>query len=285
MRSRWTAAIVAVAAALAMAWLSSRVRVPIGAAPRHGGRDVAYVPTPDAMVRTMLDLAEVTSRDFVIDLGSGDGRIAIAAAERGARSLGIEHDADLVQGSRQLAGRLGLVDRARFVRADFFRHDFSAATVITMYLNRRINLELRPRLLALRPGTRIVSNSFDLGQWQPDETVELTPGGDVAHLWYVPANADGIWDSAEGRLSLRQEFQVVQGTMTTGGRQVAIRDGRLRAAVIRFAVGSTEYTGQVDGATIRGVITRDGREIPWTARRRERQSERPIRDEHTSSPA
>src|SRR5207244_403220 len=163
------------------------------------GKDVVWVPTPQAVVDKMLDMAKVTASDYVIDLGSGDGRTVITAAKRGARALGIEFNPDMVELSRRNAEKEGVTARASFAKADLFDSDFSKATVITMFLLPDINLKLRPKLLGLKPGTRIVSNTFTMGEWNPDETatVDTSAGCDTswctALLWIIPARVAGTW--------------------------------------------------------------------------------------------
>jgi SAM-dependent methyltransferase len=160
-------------------------------APRPGqpGKDVLWLPTPEPLVDVMLNLARVTARDVVFDLGSGDGRLAIAAAKRGATAIGIEYNADLVELSKRRAAAAGVRQRATFVRADFFQVDLSAATVVTLFLNDDLNLKLRPRLLKLTPGTRIVSNTFSMGDWEPDDIASVERGCAnwcTALMWIVP---------------------------------------------------------------------------------------------------
>src|SRR6266699_2543998 len=176
--------------------------------PRVGqeGRDVVWVPSPQTVVNKMLDMAKVTPKDYVIDLGSGDGRTVITAAKRGARALGVEFNPDMVALSKRNAAKAGVSDKASFVKADLFESDFSQAQVISMFLLSSINLKLRPKILDLKPGTRIVSNTFDMGEWKPDETATL-PGCNswcTAHLWIVPAKVDGTWNLAQGELMLKQ---------------------------------------------------------------------------------
>jgi SAM-dependent methyltransferase len=180
------------------------------------GKDVVWVPTEEALVDRMLDMAKVTPEDYVIDLGSGDGRTVIAAAKRGAHALGIEYNPDMVELSIRNAANAGMSDRAKFVKADLFESDFSKATVITMFLLPQINLRLRPKLLDLKPGTRIVSNSFSMDEWEADETSTLE--GDcrtwcTAFLWIVPAKVEGKWKLQDGELTLGQQFQKVSGTL------------------------------------------------------------------------
>src|SRR6266581_1551900 len=171
------------------------------------GKDVIWVPTPQALVDKMLDMAKVTPKDYVIDLGSGDGRTVITAAKRGARALGVEFNPDMVALSRRNATKAGVSDKATFVEADIFRSDFSQATVITMFLLPDINIKLRPKILNLKPGTRIVSNSFTMGDWSSDDTVNVKDSCAsycIAYLWIVPAKVDGVWQLNDGELTLKQ---------------------------------------------------------------------------------
>src|ERR1041385_5536332 len=182
------------------------------------GKDVVWVPTPQALVDKMLDMAKVTPKDYVIDLGSGDGRTVITAAKRGAKALGIEYNPEMVELSKRNAAKEGVSEKASFMKADLFETDFSQAQVITMFLLPSINMKLRPKLLNLRPGTRIVSNSFDMEDWKPDETatVEGCTNWCTAHLWIVPAKVDGNWKSAQGDLTIKQTFQNISGTLKNG---------------------------------------------------------------------
>jgi hypothetical protein len=177
------------------------------------GKDVVWVPTPQALVDTMLDMAKVTPEDLVMDLGSGDGAIVITAAKRGVRAIGIEYNPDLVLLSRNVADAQGVSERATFMQADLFTVDLSNATVVTMFLLQSINLKLRPTLLELKPGTRIVSNSFDMGEWTPDERKMIGPAGCfnwcTAMLWIVPAKVQGTWKTSQGLLRIRQSFQTI----------------------------------------------------------------------------
>src|SRR5215211_6057098 len=187
------------------------------------GKDVIWVPTPQALVDKMLDVAKVTPNDYVIDLGSGDGRTVITAAKRGAKALGIEYNPKMVELSQRNAEREGVSGKASFVKADLFESDFSQATVITMFLLPDINLKLRPKILDLKPGTRIVSNSFTMGEWEADETATL--GGDqgctnswcTALLWIVPAKVAGTHNLPQGELTVKQEFQKLSGTLRAEG--------------------------------------------------------------------
>ncbi len=230
----------------------------------QSGKDVVWVPTPQALVDKMLDMAEVTPDDFVIDLGSGDGRTVITAARRGSRAMGIEYNPDMVELSKQNAREAGVSDKATFIKADLFETDFSKAQVITMFLLPAINLKLRPKILDLKPGTRIVSNSFTMEDWEADETETINEDCTswcTALLWIVPAKVEGSWSTPQGTLQLKQEFQNVHGTL--GDRIVS--SGKLRGEEITFKVGDATYTGRVNGTTMVGTITGGGR--TWTATR------------------
>lgn len=216
----------------------------------QAGKDVVWVPTPQALVDRMLDMGKVTAKDYVIDLGSGDGRTVITAAKRGAKALGIEYNPDMVELSKRNAAKEGVTDKASFIKADLFESDFSQATVITMFLLPDINLRLRPKILNLKPGTRIVSNSFDMGEWKPDETVNAGEGCTnwcTAYLWIVPAKVEGTWKLPQGELALKQTFQMVSGTLKTGGNTQQISNGKLNGDQISFTAGGTQYAGRVNG--------------------------------------
>ena len=225
----------------------------------QAGKDVVWVPTPQALVEKMLDMAKLTPQDFHMDLGSGDGRTVITAAKRGARSEGIEYNPDMVALSQRNAKEAGVADRAIFRKADIFETDFSKAQVITLFLLPQLNLKLRPAILNMRPGTRIVSNTFTMDDWQSDQTE--TVGGDcvswcTAHLWIVPAKVQGTWDvPGRGTLTLSQNFQMLSGTL--GSAQVS--DGKLRGEEITFKAGGTTYTGKVDGNTM--SLTANGNKL------------------------
>ena len=218
----------------------------------QAGKDVVWVPTPQALVNKMLNMARVTPRDYLIDLGSGDGRTVITAAKRGVRALGIEYNPDMVELSKRNAEKEGVTARASFVKADLFESDFSKATVITMFLLPAINLKLRPKLLALKPGTRIVSNSFDMGDWQADHSVTLTSddGCDAswctAMLWIVPAKVAGTYKSPVGDLQLKQTFQALSGSLTSDGKTFAL-EGKVIGNNVRFFAGGREYRGTMNG--------------------------------------
>jgi precorrin-6B methylase 2 len=216
------------------------------------GKDVVWVPTPQVVVDKMLDMAKVTAQDFVIDLGSGDGRTVITAAKRGARALGIEYNPDMVELSKRNAEQEGVASRASFVKADLFETDFAKATVITMFLLPEINLKLRPKILGLKPGIRVVSNTFTMGEWQADETAELSAGGGcenswcTALLWIVPARVAGTYRVPQGELTLKQQFQMLSGTLRTEGKTFALQ-GKVHGEEIAFKAGGREYRGRLNG--------------------------------------
>jgi hypothetical protein len=231
------------------------------------GKDVVWVPTPDSMVEKMLDMAKVTARDYLMDLGSGDGRTVIAAAKRGARALGVEYNPDMVELSKRNAAKEGVTEKAQFVKADLFETDFSKATVITMFLLPDINLKLRPKILGLRPGTRIVSNSFTMGEWKADQTANVKENCTTyctALLWIVPARVDGNWQVGDGELKLKQDFQMLTGTLTTGGAETPVK-GSMRGDRITFTAGSATYTGRVNGANIVDGKVKGGGSDKWAA--------------------
>ena len=226
----------------------------------QAGKDVVWVPTPQALVEKMLDMAKVTPQDFVIDLGSGDGRTVITAAKRGARAMGIEYNPDMVELSKKNAIAAGVADKATFVKADLFESDFSKAQVVTMFLLPSINMKLRPKILDMKPGTRIVANSFNMEDWEADQTETIT--GDctswcTAMLWIVPAKVEGTWTTPQGDLKLSQQFQKVTGSMGSS----AISEGKLKGDELTFKVGATTYTAKVNGSTITG----NGGSGSWTA--------------------
>jgi SAM-dependent methyltransferase len=228
------------------------------------GKDVIWVPSPQALVDKMLDMAKVTPKDYVIDLGSGDGRTVITAAKRGAKALGIEYNPEMVELSKRNAAKEGVSEKASFMKADLFETDFSQAQVITMFLLPSINMKLRPKLLNLKPGTRIVSNTFDMEDWKPDQdaTVENCTNWCTAHLWIVPAKVDGNWKTPQGDLTIKQSFQNITGTLKNGSTVTPI-NGQLNGSQITFTAGSTQYTGNVNGNAIEGA----GGSAKWTASR------------------
>jgi len=229
-------------------------------------KDVIFVPTPSEVVDEMLSLAKLERGERLIDLGSGDGRIVIRAAKRGARAVGIEIDPELIETSRVNAKEAGLGERAEFRNANIFETDLRDADVITMYLLPSLNMRLRPTLLELKPGTRIVAHAFDMEDWIPDIHKQVV-GRDV-YLWIVPARVAGSWslerEDRRIRLDLRQRFQEVGGTATVEDLQVPIEDATLRGAELSFAL-------QIDGRreTLRGRMNgeRLDFEPPWRATR------------------
>jgi hypothetical protein len=226
----------------------------------QAGKDVVWVPTPQATVNRMLDMAKVTAQDFLMDLGSGDGRTVITAAKRGARAQGVEYNPDMVELSKRNAAAQGVSDKATFVKADLFETDFSKAQVVTMFLLPTINLRLRPKILEMRPGTRIVSNTFTMDDWEADETSTITDDCTswcTALLWIVPAKAEGTWQTPQGTLTLTQKFQMLSGTL--GSTPIT---GRLRGDEITFTAGNAKYTGRVNGTTMSGDVGGGGK---WTA--------------------
>lgn len=243
--------------------------------PWQEGKDVVWLPSEQALVDKMLGVAKLTPADYLIDLGSGDGRIVITAAKRGIRALGIEYNGNLVAVSKRNAERAGVADRAQFVQGDLFEKDFSQASVLTMFLLPSINLKLRPQILDMKPGTRIVSNTFDMGDWPADQRTEVTreEGCSSAYCeilsWVVPAKVGGVWKSSQGELSLQQTFQKVSGTFNNGGTATPIADGRVEGSRISFRVGEATYSGEVNGDTLQGTVTgpQGGQ---WLAKRAER---------------
>jgi SAM-dependent methyltransferase len=231
------------------------------------GKDVIWVPTPQSLVDKMLDMGKVTSKDYVIDLGSGDGRTVITAAKRGAKALGIEYNPDMVELSKRNAAKEGVSDKASFVKADLFESDFSQATVITMFLLPDINLRLRPKILNLKPGTRIVSNSFTMGDLSSDDTVNVKDSCAsycIAYLWIVPAKVDGVWQLNDGELTLKQTYQMISGSLKRGNNTVQIANGKLNGDQIIFNAGGSLYTGRVTANGMEGTISSGG---DWKAMR------------------
>ena len=222
--------------------------------PRVGqsGKDVVWVPSPQALVDRMLDMAKLTPKDFLMDLGSGDGITVITAAKRGARAMGIEYEPQMVELSKKNAQAAGVADRATFMKADLFETDLSKADVITMFLLPSINMRLRPTILDLKPGTRVVANTFDMEDWEADE--QKNAGGSctswcTALLWIVPAKVQGVWQTPQGELALTQHFQFANGTLD--GAQIT--DGRLRGEDFAFSAGGGKFQVKVSGTTMTGT--------------------------------
>ena len=233
--------------------------------------DVPYVPTPPQVVEKMLDMAEVKQGDRVIDLGSGDGRIAIAAAKRGAEAYGVDLDPQRVKEAEENAEKAGVADRTTFREQNLFDTNISDADVITMYLLTSVNLDLRPRLLDLKPGTRIVSHAFSMGSWQPDQEADVD--GRKVYFWKVPADVEGSWtfehDGKTFQATLSQEFQEIDGTANIDGAEQAI-EGRVDGDIVRIAIGSGDqrrtFAGRVNGKTLEPLPEGDAAQ-GWTARR------------------
>ncbi|WP_239492567.1 cyclopropane-fatty-acyl-phospholipid synthase family protein [Luteitalea sp. TBR-22] len=223
----------------------------------QAGKDVVWVPTPQSTVDAMLDLARLTPQDHLVDLGSGNGITVITAARRGATATGVEFNPDMVALARRKAEEAGVSARATFVQGDLFEADLSKATVITLFLLPEINMKLRPKLLDLPPGTRVVSNSFDMEDWEPDvrTTVPECTSWCTAMAWVVPAKVGGTWRMGKETLTLSQSFQNVTGTLGA----VPVTAGKLAGAVLTFTAGGRTYTGRVEGDRLAG----DG----WSATR------------------
>ena len=251
---------VAIAGSIAQGQPAKEYQPEVGQA----GKDVVWVPTPQALVDKMLDMAKVTPKDYIIDLGSGDGRTVITAAKRGSKALGIEYNPEMVELSKRSAAKEGVSDKASFVKADLFESDFSQAQVITMFLLPSINVKLRPKILDLKPGTRIVSNSFDMEEWKPDETatVEGCDNWCTAHLWIVPAKVGGSWKLPQGELTLKQTFQMISGTLKNGNAATQV-SGKLNGDQITFTAGNVQYSGRVSGNSMEGTAGGD----KWSATR------------------
>jgi precorrin-6B methylase 2 len=234
------------------------------------GKDVVWVPTPQELVDTMLSIAGVTPDDIVVDLGSGDGRTVITAARRGAHAIGVEYNPDMVELSRKNAEIAGVSDKTEFIEADLFEYDLSKATVITMFLLPEINLKLRPKLLGLKPGTRVVSNTFTMAEWEPDyevTTQENWNSWNTALLWIIPAKVEGEWKLGEDILSINQQFQMISGKLVSGAENSTIKDGRLRGEEITFKTNDRIYTGRVSGNKMEGIVRDSSGEKKWTATR------------------
>lgn len=245
------------------------------------GKDVIWVPTPDEVVDRMLNMAQTKAEDYVIDLGAGDGKIAIAAAKKfGARSLGIEYNPLMVKLAQSNAKAAGVLGKAQFVQGDIFVTDFTQATVLTLYLLPVLNMKLRPQILALRPGTRVVAHAFNMEDWEPDETSDVD--GRRVFFWIVPARVSGRWalelfgDGGSEKVGVRldQRFQKIEGVAYLGSVLVGLREPRLNGFNIVFAYVDNEgvrrdFTGSVSGAAMQGAFRTDsGAQGRWTATRK-----------------
>jgi SAM-dependent methyltransferase len=234
--------------------------------PGQPGKDVVWVPTPPALVEKMLDMAAVTSQDYVMDLGSGDGRNIIAAAKRGARGLGVEFNPEMVALSRRNAAKEGVAEKAQFVQGDMFEADISQATVLALFLLPDNLRKLTPKFMSqLKPGTRLVMNGFPIPEWNPDVTEQAT--GEcgnwcTSHLYYAPAKVAGNWRLPEGTLRFEQSYQMLSGTLN----KLPISDGRIKGEEISFTVGNAQYAGRVNGNVMSGEM-KSPRVGPWRATR------------------
>lgn len=246
----------------------------------QAGKDVVWVPTPEALVERMLEMARVTSKDYVIDLGSGDGRTVITAAKKyGVNALGIEYNPDMVAVSVKAAEKAGVSDKAKFIKADIFETDFSKATVITMYLLPALNIKLRPKILDMRPGTRVVSHAFNMEDWEPDQTA--TVEGREAYLWIVPAKVQGNWTltvpagngEEKWQVALKQNFQKLSGTAMLGGKSYPLTETRLRGTDVAFAFVDgngikRQFSGRAAGDKMDGTTAvQGGAKVNWSATR------------------
>ncbi len=230
-------------------------------APGQRGKTVEWVPASPVVIARMFDAAKVTPKDYVIDLGSGDGRMVIGAARLGARALGIEYNPKMVELSMKNAAREGVSDRATFIQGDLFEADLSGATVLSLFLREDINVTLRPRILNMKPGARVVSNIFHMREWKADEVIDVEDENyyfrnHTIYLWVVPAKAGGTWRLPDGELSLEQSFQMISGTLRSGGITAPV-SGRMTGDLISFAAGGIQYTGRVTGDLME-IISNDG---------------------------
>lgn len=239
--------------------------------PAQAERDVPFVPTPQSVVDEMLRLAGIDANDTVYDLGSGDGRVVITAAQRyGAHGVGVDSDPERIREGKENAKQAGVADRVRFIQGDLFDADLTKATVVTLYLLPEVNIRLRPKLLQeLKPGTPVVSHSFDMGEWEPDQRTWVTEG--LIYVWTVPAKVAGTWritgiGQAPMTLTLTQVFQKVEGTAQLSGKTIPLLDARLNGDVLSFALGDASgrsYRGRVKGKE--GVI--EGMDVAWHGQR------------------
>jgi len=232
----------------------------------QSGKDVIWVPTPKALVEKMLKMAEVKPSDYVIDLGAGDGITVITAAKQfGVRALGIEYNPDMVELAKQNAQKAGVAGRAEFIRGDIFATDFSKATVLTMYLLPQLNLKLRPTILNMKPGTRIVSHAFTMDDWSPDQTESIESR--TAYLWIVPAKVEGRWQFGSNEIELKQKFQDIDGTFRAADTTWRLTHTSLNGDRISFTVGTATYTGRVTGTIMQGTMRPgpDAGSVAWSA--------------------
>jgi SAM-dependent methyltransferase len=224
----------------------------------QAGKDVVWVPTPQALVDKMLDMAQLKPGDRIVDLGSGDGRTVITAAKRGYPARGLEYNPDMVALAKQAAEKEGVAATATFEQADIFVSDFSNATVVTLFLLPTLNVRLRPILLDMPAGTRVISNTFPMEDWEPDEKAVVTDGCNAYYCtalkWVVPAKVGGTWKIGEQELQLTQTFQMLAGTLRGGGTATAISDAKMDGARITFTAAGKRYVGEVAGNQMRGTV-------------------------------
>lgn len=221
------------------------------------GKDVIWVPTPQELVDLMLDMAELKPDDTLVDLGSGDGRTVISAAQRGIRAHGIEYNPDMVALSNSAAHTAGVADRVSFKQADIFESDFSSASVVTLFLLPNLNVKLRPTLLAMKPGTRVISNAFTMGDWEPDEVGETSKNCASyckAYKWVIPANVQGTWTLNNGTLTLNQTYQKLDGTLNDGKTEHEVQEGRVLGTQVTFRANNQNYSATLNGSTLQGFL-------------------------------
>jgi SAM-dependent methyltransferase len=236
----------------------------------QAGKDVVWVPTPDSLVQKMLDMAAVTAQDVVMDLGSGDGRMIIAAAKRGAHAVGVEFNPEMVALSRRSAAEAGVADKATFVEGDMYTADISKASVMALFLLTTNLDKLAPKFLDLKPGSRLVLNTFGITGWTPDVTERIEDDCSswcTAMLYIVPAKVEGTWKLAQGELTLDQDFQMVSGTLNADGKALQLQNGRLKGEEITFSAGGVDYSGRVNGDTISGTTKSAAGAGTWKAQR------------------
>ena len=235
-------------------------------APKLGqiGKDVMWLPTRDELIQKLLEAAQVGPQDEVVDLGAGDGKIAIAAARQfGAKAWGIEYNKDLAALAQRNAQRAGVADRVRIVQGDIFKEDFSQATVVTLYLLEELNAQIRPTLLAMRPGTRVLSNTFSMGDWEPDQVIQIKGG--TGYFWTVPASAAGVWtvkgldNRGPAQLNLHQQYQRIGGTLSWGSKTQQVLGARLDGARLQFSFINADgqlkaVQAHLQGASLTGEV-------------------------------
>ena len=266
----------------------------LAATPAFAASSVPYVPTPQNVVERMLEVAKVTSQDYLIDLGSGDGRIVVTAAKKhGARGFGVDLNPTRISEANANAREAAVTSQVSFYQRDLFETDLTPATVITMYLLPRVNLELRPKLLDLKPGTRIVSHDFSMGDWKPELHEQLDAHGKYGgsgglsdiYLWIIPAKVNGTWRSqlqVRGKpvtyeITFAQQYQMISGTASVAGRSVVLRNAQVNGAALAFdftaeldgAPIKHSFSGRVDGASVTGTVDLAGAKLQakldWSA--------------------